>query len=662
MKRIERYESFRNSRAIKEEFIGKFWRNLTGKNKERAKRVDIFMARDGKPYISAGGAPVISEIPGVSMRDLESGSKEKISSRFSEIFLESEWKKKLADSIKPLEQESGPAARLLMSVVLSGSPDYSEMEDMSDSEFSRLLQGIANIRDKAKNMMIAARRELAESALKKALAEEMGEEEKSAAEFLSKDPEPPASEVLNGYDEVLTWIDGDSEDDVKSDGFEIDSSGQSRGQNIGTLMKSLIAFQGKPYKSVDYRKERPDIYEEALGKGYMDKIVFGMKIEDVPRLKKLKEELAERISWIESHMKKSKESASAAKKMHGLNQAFGEFAKAAGIPEKIGPTERRYGLARPKTFLNMVEHILGEFGEMSIKEFFEMLKSKCGRMAERFTTSEDYVNEHAIYRTKEGCGKAYHGGKISPTDLGFLFREQGGMYGAKLMTGANNWPTILGVKEGGLISIKITRRVYEMAIKPGTKMVDHNPGGADHGSQGGLLDENRLYTPHGIKGMANKWYMDAADGQIPEDLGDVSREEYIDSALKSEVVVLDQDACDIRIVPFREVLAEYERLGSTDHHSYKQLKQSYARWRDMAWSLESAKPGIISGLKPFTEMQDLSEIDRLVARKSSPSSKAPEGGKADELVEICGSVSVRTGEIAKFPTLLDYIIYRHDLA
>ena len=661
MKRIEGYESFRNSRAIKEEFIGKFWRNLTGKNKERAKKVDSFMTRNGEPYISAGGVPVISEIPGTSMRDLESGLKEKISSRFSEIFLESGWKKKLADSLKPLEEESGPAARLLMSAV-SGSPDYSEMEDMSDSEFSSLLQGIAGIRDKARNMMIDARRGLAESALKKALAEEMGEEEKSAAEFLSKDPEPPASEVLNGYDDVLNWIVGDSEDDVKSDGFEIDSSGQSRGQNIGTLMKSLIAFQGKPYKSGDYRKERPDIYEEALGKGYMDKIDFEMKIEDVPRLKKLKEELAERISWIESHMKKSKESASAAKKMRDLKQAFGEFAKAAGIPEKIGPTERKYGLARPKTFLNMVEHILGEFGEMSIKEFFEMLKSRCGRMAERFTTSEEYVNERAIYRTKEGCGKAYHGGKISPTDLGFLFREQGGMYGGKLMTGANNWPTILGVRESGLISIKITRRVYEMSIKPGTKMVDHNPGGADHGSSGGLLDENRLYSPHGIKGMASKWYMDAADGQIPEDLGDVSREEYIDSALKSEVVVLDQEACDIRIVPFREVLAEYERLGSTDHPSYKQLKKSYPRWRDMAWSLESAKPGIISGLKPFTEMQDLSEIDRLVPIKSSPSSKAPEGGKADELVEICGSVSVKTGAISKFPTLLDYIIYRHDLA
>ena len=245
------------------------------------------MTRNGEPYISAGGVPVISEIPGTSMRDLESGLKEKISSRFSEIFLESGWKKKLADSLKPLEEESGPAARLLMSAV-SGSPDYSEMEDMSDSEFTRLLQGIAGIRDKARNMMIDARRGLAESALKKALAEEMGEEEKSAAEFLSKDPEPPASEVLNGYDDgkyvnrndVLTWIFGDSEDDVKSDGFEIDSSGQSRGQNIGTLMKSLIAFQGKPYKSGDYRKERPDIYEEALGKGYMDKIDFEMKIED----------------------------------------------------------------------------------------------------------------------------------------------------------------------------------------------------------------------------------------------------------------------------------------------------------------------------------------------------------------------------------------------
>lgn len=662
MKRIQRYESFKNSRAIKEEFIGKFWRNLTGKNKERAKRVDSFMSRDGKPYISAGGVPEISDIPGTSMVDLENGLKEKISSRFSEIFLESGWKKKLVDSLKPLEQESGPAARLMMSVLAAGRPDYSEMEDMSDAEFSKLLQGIANIRERAGEMIVSARRGLAESALKKAIAEEMGEEEKAAAEFLSKDPEPPASEVLDGYDEVLSWIGIlDYEDNVKSDGFEIGETGKSRSENIGTLVKSLVAFQGKPYKSDDYIKSRPDIYEDALGKGYMDKIDFGMKIEDVPRLKKLRQELQERISWIESDMKKSKEAAAAAKKMNGLKKAFGEFAKDAGIPEKIGPTERRYGLSRLKTFRNMVEYIFAELGSMTIEEFFGMLKSKCGRFAERFTTSEDYVNEYAIYRIKEGCGKAYHGGKISPTDLGFLFREQGGMYGGKLMTGANNWPTILGTKEGGLLSIKITRRVYEMSIKPGTKMVDHNPGGADHGSQGGLLDENRLYTPHGIKGMANKWYMDTPDGQIPENLGSISKNDYIDSALNSEVVVLEQDACEIRIVPFREVMAEYERLGVTDHWRYKEMKLSYPRWRDMAWSLESARPGIISDLKPFTEMQDLSEIDRLVPRKSDPSYKAPEGEKADELVEICGSVSVKTGAISKFPTLLDYIIYRHDL-
>ena len=123
MKRIQRYESFKNGRAIKEEFIGKFWRNLTGKNKERAKRVDSFMSRDGKPYISAGGVPEISDIPGTSMRDLEKGLIERISSRFSEIFNESGWKKKLADSLKPLEQESGPAARLMMSALAGGSPD-----------------------------------------------------------------------------------------------------------------------------------------------------------------------------------------------------------------------------------------------------------------------------------------------------------------------------------------------------------------------------------------------------------------------------------------------------------------------------------------------------------------------------------------------------------
>jgi len=243
------------------------------------------------------------------------------------------------------------------------------------------------------------------------------------------------------------------------------------------------------------------------------------------------------------------------------------------------------------------------------------------------------------------------------------------MFCCKLMTGANNWPTILGTREGGLISIRITKRVYELSIKPGTKMVDHNPGGADSGSQGGLKDENRLYTPYDIKGMANKWYMNTPDGEVPVNLPMISlevaltKEEYIESALRSEVVVFDRSVCDIRIVPFKELISEYERLGNTNK-IYEELKNYYSIMRNMVWELESSSPGILSKLESFTELNDLAEIKKSIInlkfiRKDSGKSlpEAPDDQKVDDLVEKCGSISARNSDILKFPTLLDYIIF-----
>lgn len=221
-------------------------------------------------------------------------------------------------------------------------------------------------------------------------------------------------------------------------------------------------------------------------------------------------------------------------------------------------------------------------------------------------------------------------------------------------------PTILGTKEVGLLSIKITRRVYELSIKPGVKMVNHNPGGADSGSHGGLKDERELYTPNGIKGMASKWYMNTPDGEVPDNLPWISREvrltkeEYIDSALRSEVVVFDRSVCDIRIVPFKELISEYERLGNTNK-IYEKLKNDYPVMRNMVWELESSSPGILSKLESFTELNDLAEIRKSIIKgKSLP--EAPDDQKVDDLVEKCGSISVINSGILKFPTLLDYII------
>jgi hypothetical protein len=157
--------------------------------------------------------------------------------------------------------------------------------------------------------------------------------------------------------------------------------------------------------------------------------------------------------------------------------------------------------------------------------------------------------------------------------------------------------------------------------------------------------------------MANKWYMNTPDGEIPDNLPqNISREKYVESGLDSEVVVFDRSVCDIRIVPYKELISEYERLGN-NNDTYKKLKDDYPKMRNMVWSVESSSPGILSKLKEFTELNNLDEIRKFI-KKGGGNNDSPDDQKVDDLVEKCGSISVRNSDIQKFPTLLDYIIYR----
>ena len=59
MKRIQTYQKFAQSRPIKEEFIGKMWRNLTGKNKERVEKVNTYLSK----FNDLKSTPKIEDIP-----------------------------------------------------------------------------------------------------------------------------------------------------------------------------------------------------------------------------------------------------------------------------------------------------------------------------------------------------------------------------------------------------------------------------------------------------------------------------------------------------------------------------------------------------------------------------------------------------------------------
>ena len=656
---------FRELRHIKEGFFDKFLRNVTGKTKDRIESV----TRQIELFKDSISPPKITDLP-YTLKESDDELVKEVLDNFTKIVETGEWKKELADSLEYLKkqksQSRGDIIQMLIDYI-KGNPDFSKVEDITDGEFNAYMKfDESDIRD-IKSRIESSKGNIAKSTLLKALAKVGNKEEFQNAKFKEEDSEnkEPETKLLKYYDDIFSYM-KIGRDSKPMTEFNIDENGSvgPSSNNIAKLMKSFIAFQGKPYKTYDYDKNKPEAFESTLGKDYIQKIDFSKKISELENLKLLKEELERVISWSNEINSEKQSSQKSVDKLDVLKNVFSSYYSGSEL-SKIRSKGEGLQTSSNESLLNLINYILDNYGNMTIKEFFDFYNSKVNKYySERFTTSEDYVNGYEVYKLDEGCGKVYHGGKISPTDLDFLFREQGGMYAAKLMTGANNWPTILGTKEGGLLSIRITKRVYELSIKPGVKMVNDNPGGSDEGSRGGLKDENRLYTPYGIKGMANKWYMNTPDGQIPADLPkNVSPEKYVESGLESEVVVFDRSVCDIRIVPYKELISEYERLGNINVF-YKKLKDEYPMMRNMVWDLESSSPGILSKLEPFTELTDLDEIRKSIMnskfiRKDSGKSlpESPDDQKVDDLVEKCGSISARNSDILKFPTLLDYIIF-----
>ena len=655
MKRVKSYNQFKESRPIKEEFLDKFWRNITGKTKDRIESV----TRQIELFKGLITSPKITDLP-YTLKESDDELVKEVLDNFTKIVETGEWKKELSDSLEYLKKQKSSRSDLIQMLIdyIKGNPDFSKVEDITDSEFKHYMKfDESDIRD-IKSRIESSKGNIAKSILLKSMDKIGNKEEFQKATIKEEDKEikEPETKLLKYYERIYSWMDRSSKTMTE---FNIDESGSVGGSfnNIAWLMKSFIAFQGKNYKSDDYAKTQPKCFEDTLGKDYIQKIDFGKRISELENLKLLKEELEKVVIWSKQINSGKQSSQKSIDKLNNLRNVFSSYYSESEL-SKIRSKGEELQTNANESLLNLINYIFDNYGNMTIKEFFDFYNSKVSKhYSERFTTSEDYVNSHEVYKLEEGCGKVYHGGKISPTDLDFLFREQGGMYGAKLMTGANNWPTILGTREAGLISINITKRVYELSIKPGTKMVDHNPAGADAGSQGGLKDENRLYTPYGIKGMANKWYMNTPNGEIPDNLPkDISREKYVESGLESEVVILDRSVCDIRIVPYKELISEYERLGNINNN-YKKLKDDYPKMRNMVWSVESASPGILSKLKEFTELTNLDEIRKFI-KKGGGNNDSPDDQKVDDLVEKCGSISVRNSDIQKFPTLLDYIIYR----
>ena len=647
MKYIKNYSKFKSDNFIKEEFLGKFWRNLTGVTKKRVEDV-VKLFEEFKSYIET---PSIEKTKYYeSFNKLDSEIKNKISEEFKKIVDSNKWKNKFIELFKlQVEQFMRKNNSDLFLSYLTSEADFNEIKNMSDIEFKSRINYLKSISARIIQEIETLNVSLANDILLESLQNFSKRQEVIDVKNFSNSisDKLPETKLLKYYYEELG---------IEPIGSSVFSKNYSsleeyRRNNLSfkDFAKSFILFQNKNFEPFYYHFQNPEIYEEALGKDYIKKIDFDQKISDLENIKLLKEDLNKVIDWLDDFNEKVDRYKSLAHKLKELQEIFEkEKIVELGLYNINIPRDRKEELTICKNFLNFLNLILEKYGEMTVDDFLKKEDIK-------FTAStEDYFKGHKIYKVPEGSGKVYHGGKISPTDLNFLFREQGGMYCGKTMIGANNWVGVIPNRQGHN-SFRITRRVYELSLKPGTKMIDINPAGLDSGIQGGLLDEKNLYTPKGIEGMAGIVYMVTPDGEIPSDkyfkiYHTQTPKKYIESALASEVVVFDRSSCsNLRIVPFKELLSEYEKQDS-DHPNYTQLKEIYPKIRNVVWAFHLANPGLLDVLKEFSNFENQ---NTLKIRKGWEFSEAPNDQKVDDLVEKCGTISV---DFTKFGTLLDYIV------
>ena len=136
MKRIISYNQFRESRPIKEEFLDKFWRNITGKTKDRIESV----TRQIELFKGLITPPKITDL--LTLKESDDELVKEVLDNFTKITETGEWKKELADSLEYIKKNSGKRSDLIQMLMdyIKGNPDFSKVEDITDSEFNHYMK------------------------------------------------------------------------------------------------------------------------------------------------------------------------------------------------------------------------------------------------------------------------------------------------------------------------------------------------------------------------------------------------------------------------------------------------------------------------------------------------------------------------------------------
>ena len=195
MKRIRTYNQFRESR-VNEEFIGKLWRNITGKTRGRIETMTKMLNK-----IKDFATPItIQEVPYIEPEKGDEQLIKEVISEFNKIVENGSWRQQLASYLDEIivDNSSGKKSTIKLIVIfLMGKPDFSDVEETDDSTFKYGMILSDSDVENIKNRLRSKRRVLAENYLKQALTTNSNREEFQNAKAKEGDISEPETKLLN---------------------------------------------------------------------------------------------------------------------------------------------------------------------------------------------------------------------------------------------------------------------------------------------------------------------------------------------------------------------------------------------------------------------------------------------------------------------------------
>ena len=574
MKYIIGYNQFIESKPIKEEFISKLFRDITGKNKKRIEEVLILLdVKKRKEDLERS----LSELPDFQDKEkfltkFNNLWKSKVDEVFSQtqIIIITEIKYIYEDSIEKLSQDL--------------KEKISELDDEDFKNLCKLLK--KNELPITEAFFNATKNEIVSNFISQK-KQNIGETTFGTnLSILTYDGGRISRRIgelkyIIQYENILYW------GDFLGENFKTDE--------MPEFVRALCLFgTGKQRYTNKYDEYFRPIDFSDISLGYDSYVLnrWGGWTEFIERINRVGDEsvislenfkdLERDVDSIRNKLKdfnkEVEDNNDMVKNMSLWDKSFDYDQNKFSIDDNQKKLELNYDKENPIVLRNQGMDAVSSLNPWEIVKNFDQIKSLISD--KKVKDLVDLDSEHpSIYKVKEGSNVLYHGGKFDKNDPNWLIDLQGGIFCTKSLSGAQIWgweekssslfESVLSEREK--TSTSISNRVYEFTIKPGSKMYNFGPGGADSGAPGGLKDERENFFKDGIIGLGYK-----------ADMNLTTKDCELESSQKREFVLFVADGdVSCRVIPFIEVLEHYKNFNYRD--KYQEMMSWYKGIRKVIW-------------------------------------------------------------------------------